>query len=299
MKGAKVKNNTANSFRLKWEKTPSLCFAETLNEKSEIFNWILKRNGFQNSEAFRRYLAGKKRILDAGCGNGRITALLRKYARPETLIVGIDLVSHEIAKKNLKNESNVLFHKKNILNDLSELGQFDYIYCQEVLHHTGDPKKGFENLCCLLSTDGEISIYVYKKKAPVREFVDDFIRAKISHLPYDDALEVCKQITELGRTLSECKLNIEVPCVDVLGIEGGKYDIQRFFYHFFMKCFWNSDIPFEENAVINYDWYHPQLCSRHTVEEVRQWFRDSGLDVKHEHVDFYGITVSGRKARDK
>lgn len=299
MKGSKEENSTANSFRLKWEKTPDLCFEETLTENSEIFNWILRRNGFQNSSAFRRYLADKKRILDAGCGNGRVTALLRKYSKPETAIVGIDLVSHEIAEKNLKNESNVFFYRKNILDDLSDLGQFDYIYCQEVLHHTENPKKAFENLCLLLSPKGEISIYVYKKKAPVREFVDDFIREKISHLPYDDAVRVCRQITELGKTLSDCKLKVEVPDLDVLEIAKGEYDIQRFFYHFFMKCFWNPEMSFEDNAVINYDWYHPQLCSRHTVEEVRQWLWDSGLIIKHEHVDFYGITMSGKKGPNR
>jgi SAM-dependent methyltransferase len=286
---------TENSFRLKWEKNPTLCFEETLNEDSEIFDWILRRNGFQSSREFKKYLADKGRILDAGCGNGRVTALLRKYSKPETAIVGIDLVSHEIARRNLKNESNVFFYKKDILNDLSELGQFDYIYCQEVLHHTENPKKAFENLCSLLSPNGEISIYVYKKKAPVREFVDDFIRENISHLPYDDATEVCKQITELGRTLSECKVKVKVPNIDVLEIAGGEYDIQRFFYHFFMKCFWNPEMSFKDNAVINYDWYHPQLCSRHTIEEVQQWFSESGLIIGHEHVDFYGITISGKR----
>jgi SAM-dependent methyltransferase len=295
MKDSKEEHGTADSFRLKWEKTPDLCFEETLDENSEIFNWILGRNGFKNSNAFSRYLADKKRILDAGCGNGRVTALLRKYSKPDTTIVGIDLVSHEIARKNLMNESNVSFYKKDILDDVSELGQFDYIYCQEVLHHTENPRKAFENLCSLLSPKGEISIYVYKKKAPVREFVDDFIREKISRLSYDDAFRVCKQITELGKTLSELKLNVEFPSINVLEIKGGEYDIQRFFYHFFMKCFWNSEMSFEHNAVINYDWYHPQLCSRHTLKEVRQWFSDSALSIKHEHVDFYGITMSGRK----
>ena len=299
MKGPKDENKTANSFRLKWEKTPSLCFEETLNENSEIFKWILRRNGFQNSNEFQKYLVEKERILDAGCGNGRVTALLRKYSKPETAIVGIDLVSHEIAQGNLKYESNVFFYRKDILDDLTELGHFDYIYCQEVLHHTENPKKAFENLCSLLSPNGEISIYVYKKKAPVREFVDDFIREKISYLPYDDAVKVCKQITEVGRALSECKQKIEVPTIDVLEIKGDEYDVQRFFYHFFMKCFWNPEMSFEDNAVINYDWYHPQLCSRHTIKEVQQWFSDCGLRIKHEHVDFYGITMSGSKEPNK
>jgi hypothetical protein len=60
-----------------------------------------------------------------------------------------------------------------------------------------------------------------------------------------------------------------------------------------MKCFWNDELSFEENAVINYDWYHPQLATRHTVEEVRGWFASAGLDVVHEFVDEYGVTMRG------
>jgi hypothetical protein len=71
--------------------------------------------------------------------------------------------------------------------------------------------------------------------------------------------------------------------------------VQRFIYHFFMKCFWNPELSFHDNAVINYDWYHPQLCSRHTVEEVRKWFQRAGLSVTREFVDFYGITMHGRR----
>ncbi len=62
-----------------------------------------------------------------------------------------------------------------------------------------------------------------------------------------------------------------------------------------MKCFWNSSFTYEENVLINYDWYHPQLASRHTVEEVEEWFAKTGLDVVHRYVDHYGITMRGRR----
>jgi hypothetical protein len=43
------------------------------------------------------------------------------------------------------------------------------------------------------------------------------------------------------------------------------------------------------------DWYHPQNCTRHTVEEVREWFDLNGVSIVHEFVGFYGITVRGIK----
>jgi SAM-dependent methyltransferase len=182
---------------------------------------------------------------------------------------------------------------KDLLGSLSDLGKFDFIYCQEVLHHTADPERAFGNLCTLLEPGGDIAIYVYKRKAPVREFVDDHVRSRIAGLPYEAAMKVCEQITELGRALSELGIKVRVPAVDVLDIQEGEYDLQRFVYHFFLKCFWNPDYSFHDNAVINYDWYHPQLCSKHTEEEVRSWFERNGLSVSSTCVDFYGITMRG------
>ena len=286
-----------DSFKDKWEQNRTLAFEETLREGSDIFTWILTRNGFETAVQLRAYLSDKKRILDAGCGNGRVTALLRRYAPPATGIVAFDLVSPEIAWRNLEAfhlSERVSVLQKDLMTDLSDLGQFDFIYCQEVLHHTPDPERAFRNLRKLLSPPGEIAIYVYRKKAPVREFVDDYVRGKISDLPYEEASRFCATITELGKVLSQSGTTIRVPRVDVLGIEEGEYDLQRFIYHFFMKCFWSPNLTFEENAAINYDWYHPQTATRHTVEEVRGWLMRAQLNIIHERVDFYGITVRGK-----
>lgn len=285
--------NVSRSFRDKWEKNPDLVFRETNDPESDFFSWILRRNGFADIDGLIRFLSEKKRILDAGCGNGRATALLHTYSPPTTEFVGIDLVSADVARANLDSLSNISIKKMDLSHDLSELGTFDFIYCQEVLHHTPDPRICFHNLCNLLEEKGEIAIYVYKQKGPVREFVDDYIRAEIAALPYDEALRVCDQITTLGRTLSDLHLTIDVPSVDILGIKKGQYDLQRFIYHFFMKCYWNPSLPFNANSVINYDWYHPQLCSRHTLEEITRWFIEEKLTIVHEFVDFYGITVRG------
>jgi len=291
-----MSNNTKQSFRDKWEKNQSLAFAETLNEGHEINRWILERNGFASNENLKAYLASKTRILDAGCGNGRVTALLRECSSPErTQIVAIDLVAAEVARRNLSIYRNIETREGDLLGNLSSLGRFDFIYCQEVLHHTADPQRAFANVCSLLEPGGEIAIYVYKRKAPIREFVDDYVRGQIAPLNYEEAIKACRDITELGRVLAESNCEVQVPGVPVLGIQAGRYDLQRFIYHFFMKCFWNPSLSYEENVVINYDWYHPQLCSRHTAEEVGQWFQRAGLRVTHECVDSYGITMRGRR----
>ncbi len=290
--------NTKKSFSDKWNKNMDLAFENTLKENSEIQNWILNRNGWKNLTDFKFFLQGKKRILDAGCGNGRVTKLLRDYSDVnQTEIIGIDLVAHKVAEKNLESDSNVSFYEKDLLANLSDIGKFDFIYSQEVLHHTKDPKRAFENLVDLLEYNGLIAIYVYKQKAPIREFTDDYVRDKIKDYDYDKALEVSKKITEVGKILSSIDINIQVPEIEELGIKQGEYNLQRFFYHFFMKCYWNNDLTFDENAVINYDWYHPQDCSRHTIEEIEKWFLDKELKTTHKYEDFYGITMHGIKSK--
>ena len=202
-----------------------------------------------------------------------------------------------VAKENLKDYKNIRIEQANLLESLEQLGKFDFIYCQEVLHHTGNPYLGFSHLVSLLEKTGEIAIYVYKLKAPIREFTDDYIRDKIAKLPYEEAMRICDQITEFGKTLSMHDQEITVPALDILEIPAGNYSMQRLLYHFFMKCFWSNEMSFADNSVINYDWYHPQDCSRHTIEEVRNWFLMQNVEIIHECVDFYGITVRGRKNR--
>jgi SAM-dependent methyltransferase len=290
-----MKSNTENSFRDKWEMNSTSFLKDVLQEGSNTQNWILNRNGFRNLSDFKKFLSNKTRILDAGCGNGRVTALLSGCSSSESQLMGVDLVSSAVARENLKEIDNVTFQEANLVEELSGLGQFDFIYCQEVLHHTTDPLRAFRNLCKLLLDDGEIAIYVYKKKAPVREFVDDFIRDQISDLDYSAAYKVSAAITELGEVLSKIDTKINVTPIPELEIEGGEYEVQGFFYHFFMKCYWNPELSREENIIVNYDWYHPEICSKHTLDEVKSWFKDLGLEIIHENVDFYGITIRGKK----
>ena len=289
------KNNTEKSFSDKWKKNTSMFFEDTLNQASNTFNWITTRNGFKNAEEFSAYLESKDLILDAGCGNGRIIALMDSLlpANHDKIFHGIDLVSHEVARENFSNRSNMHFSYGDLTHQssLADLPKFDFIYCQEVLHHTNNPKKSFLNLVNLLKESGEIAIYVYKKKAVIREFADDMIRDKIANLGYDQALELMRPITELGKMLTELNIKIDVPEIELLDIAAGEYDLQRFFYHFFLKCYWNEQLSQSECDVINYDWYHPQLCHRHTMDEIKGWMSEANLEIRHSYEDHYGITV--------
>ena len=264
---------------------------------SNTLKWILTRNGFESIDELSKYIKQFPVILDAGCGNGRILGLLAEISGQDQKLFGVDLAAADIARENLIPMPNITVSQADLMefSTLENICSPDFIYCQEVLHHTADPSVSFNNLARLLNVGGEIAIYVYKEKAPIREYSDDYVRGQISSLNYGDASKHMLQFAEFGRALSNLQIKIDVPEVTVLGISAGKYDLQRFIYHHFMKCYWNDELSLENNVMINFDWYHPTIASRHTLEEVRTWYLESDIAIIHEHVDEYGITIRGKK----
>ena len=282
---------TQNVFEQKWNNNRTLGYLDIFNEKSEITEWILRRNGWRDFQDLENFLKTRPAILDAGCGNGRVSALFSKLS-PESAISGYD-INPEVAKENLVKCNNVQIEKHDLMEPLTK--KFDFIYSQEVLHHVKKPENAFQNLVNSLNDDGVIAIYVYKKKSVIREFTDEHLREKLSQMDYSEAIELMSEITNFGKVLSEIGVEIEVEKVDLIGIPAGRYPLQRLIYHFFFKCFYNEGLTISENNAINYDWYGPQLASKHTLEEILSWYRDCNLTVTHKYEDEYGITVHGRR----
>lgn len=288
---------TKQSFGEKWTTTSDYQIGGAKSFDTDTLQWIVSRNGFDSLDAFGRHLQQFSSALDAGCGNGRILGLMADLVDDRTRLYGLDFSAAEIARANL-HERVLKIYDADLTDkrSLEGIEHVEFIYCQEVLHHTSDPELSFHNLVNLLLPGGEIAIYVYKEKAPVREFTDDHVRGQMELLDTSTAMALAAEFTALGRTLAELNLEVDVPAVQLLGIPAGRYSIQRFLYHFFVKCYWNPELSEEHNNMINYDWYHPSLCSRHTLEEVLGWFESRKLTVIHSHVDEYGITVRGTKA---
>src|SRR5207253_9531849 len=104
---------------------------------------------------------------------------------------------------------------------------FDFIACDQVLHHTRNTEESFHQLVKYLAPGGDLSIYVYRKKAPIREFADDYLRAVAAKMTEEEMWALSEQLTELGRLLSELNAQITVPDIPALDIKAGTYDVQR------------------------------------------------------------------------
>jgi arsenite methyltransferase len=87
-------------------------------------------------------------------------------------------------------------------------------------------------------------------------------------------------MTALGKTLSDLRIEFDVPeDIPLLNLKAGRYNLQRFFYYHVLKCFWRDGFTFDENSLINFDWYHPAHAWRHTPEEVKRWCAENNLSV--------------------
>ena len=164
-----------------------------------------------------------------------------------------------------------------------------------MLHHTRDTEESFHELVTRLAAGGDISIYVYRKKAPIREFADDHLRSVVAEMDEQQAWELSDRLTEMGRALSDLNASVTVPDIPALDIKAGSYDVQRFIYWHMLKCYWNPTLNYGDSVITNFDWYRPRYAHRHTADEVRSWFADADLEIVTFDECEAGISVRGRK----
>lgn len=285
-----VSTQTIRSFAQKWAKH-RYYRAHTARFYTE---WYLDRYGFYDVEGLRNFLKPMRNILDAGTGAGRDASNFVEHSTANVFAVDTAWDALDVARRELRNPRLSFIHADLHKTPFSD-GFFDFINCDQVIHHTPDPKLAFETLARKLKPGGVICCYVYKKKAVLREYTDDYIRERISKLPADEALAFCESITKLGRTLAGLRTTVEVEeDIPVLGIKRGPVDLQRLFHWNILKCFWNEEFDFFTNNLINFDWYHPEFCFRYEPAEFRAWF-EKGWEIQAWDVQDAGISCRARK----
>ena len=108
------------------------------------------------------YLPEGIRIADLGCGTGQFSGLLASKNRE---VVGVDFSSASINKaqalKNKFNLQNLNFTQADLLSPCFKQNTFDYVFCCGVLHHTGNPYRGFVELVRITKPNGFIIIGLY------------------------------------------------------------------------------------------------------------------------------------------
>lgn len=280
--GAENQDQTNNAFTEKWNKYND----SDEQEKFYSFqrNWYLELYGFGTESVLREFLADKSVIFDAGCGLGYKAAWFAKLA-PHAVIIGMDYSeAAQLAAIRYQDLENLFF----VRGDIAKTGFVDdaitYTSCDQVIMHTEDPATTFAEFARI--TDGfrgEIACYFYAKKALPRELLDDYFRLHCKNMSSQELWAMSEQLTELGKRLSELNVTFVAPDIPELDIKGGEYDIQRFVYWNFLKCFWNEELGRETSISTNFDWYSPSNAQRFSRDEVMSLLDQNSLKTRFFH----------------
>ncbi|PIQ82832.1 MAG: hypothetical protein COV76_01590 [Candidatus Omnitrophica bacterium CG11_big_fil_rev_8_21_14_0_20_64_10] len=286
-----------SSFSFKWNRLPGFGFQDE-RQKQFYDDWFSRKLGLPAPEQLPAFLSGRRSFLDVGTGLGAKIDTFCRFNRTAPA-VGIDFSESVVpAWQNVRHHANARILRADLFRMPFRKEQFDLIVSDGVLHHPPDTRRAFEALLPFLAPGGLIAIHVYRKMGPAREFCDDLLRAEATRMEPEACWAFSEAFTRFGKALSEMQATVDVPQdLPGLGIPAGRYDLQRLIYDHFFKCFWNPDFKFDENTLVNFDWYHPAHAFRHTPEEVRGWFEAAGLkEIRLLTPNPNGISAIGRKA---
>jgi arsenite methyltransferase len=291
-----TQTQTEEAFGFKWARRDTY-ESPAVQENSRA--WLFERYCGGDPLVLDAWLTGGRRlIVDAGCGSG-FSALLffgERLRHHDYLGVDIssavDVARQRFAERGLPGE----FLRADLTTVPLPAASVDFIFSEGVLHHTDNTERAMKHLARSLAPGGRFAFYVYAKKAVLREFSDDHIRAALRPMADEEAWKALEPLTKLGVALGSLGVTVDVPeDIPYLGIKKGPMDLQRFFYWNVMKLYYRPDWTLDEMNHVNFDWYRPLNCHRHTPEEVRRWCSEAGLAIERFKVEEAGITVVARR----
>jgi arsenite methyltransferase len=282
---------TRDAFSYKWarrESYESPAFAEFTRA------WLLEKYCGGDAGLLDAWLPAGSRLLDAGCGAGYSATAFFGNLLGRVNYIGIDISNAvEVARTRFAELGYPgTFIQASVSDIPIDDASVDLAFSEGVLHHTDDTAAAIKAVASKIRHGGRFLFYVYARKGPIREHVDDLVRQHLSTMSDAEAWEALEPLTRLGIALGELNVTLDVPeDIPYLGIRKGPVDLQRFFYYSVMKAYYRPELGFDEMHHINFDWYRPLNCHRHTEDEVRRFCRDAGLEIERFHAEPSGFAV--------
>lgn len=248
---ARIKETDRFSFTMQWDmyNYGELSWEIDLSERIDfLYHYLNSRKTDLNGAV----------MLDAGCGNGTLTAAIAKEG---ARIVGMDFSnSIELAEKNKKKYSgenwrNLHYVQGDVQHPPFAESTFDVVYSDGVLHHTNDTKKSFCALAPLVKPKGKYFVWLYKKDLKgiykTKEVFVQIIRSVLRPLPK----WMIKKLCYVGAVVLIARLRI----LKIVGIEKRRI------------------IPAWLKTLNLFDTFTPTYNHLHTVDEVIPWYQEMGF----------------------
>jgi 2-polyprenyl-3-methyl-5-hydroxy-6-metoxy-1,4-benzoquinol methylase len=266
---------TALSFGFEWTRFP-----EMYAEWTQSFLNYMEPHGPE-------FFKGKK-VLDAGCGNGRFAHSAAKYGAE---VWAIDLgPAVEVARRNLSGFEDAQVVQADLHQPPFALETFDFIYSLGVLHHLPDPESAFHGLLPFLKPGGEIQIYLYWKpeNQPVKRALLAVVvaaRQITTRLPHGAvyALAFPAALAAFVFFVWPYQLLKKIP------------GLRRFAEKMPMKQY--AHFPFRVCVNDQLDRFSAPIENRYTRSETESWLRRAGLEDCQVRPS-YGWVATGRKQTD-
>ena len=239
------------------------CYTYLWTFKAERLGWTYRPEGekdffLQNMGLSEADLPGKT-LLDAGCGDGRLTSFLATLGL-ET--IGIDL-SAGVEIGYAHNRSPLVHYVQgDLLQPPFRASSFDFVWSFGVLHHTRNTKLAFHGCAEMLRPGGRLFVWLYDQ-APRRRaaLIRAFQRAPMP------AKRLVSRVCTIGNR------------------------IKRTFGRGNPVTLSQSD---DEVYFWNMDMYGPEFRYLHTLPEVESWCKELGFEhITHrERMEFgFGLTA--------
>jgi 2-polyprenyl-3-methyl-5-hydroxy-6-metoxy-1,4-benzoquinol methylase len=147
----------------------------------------------QYTDLPREWFQGKK-VLDAGCGNGRWSWTLCKCGAKVTA-VDVSLSSVEETTKLCSEFSGFQVHQHDIIQKINMPTAFDMVFSYGVVHHTGNTFQAVKNLTECVKPGGRLFLMVYGEPRPdhLEDYIEinqyEFLRRKLSSMDFDERVD--------------------------------------------------------------------------------------------------------------
>ena len=186
-------------------------------------------------------------VLDAGCGNGRLTEALSDLG---CTVIGLDYSASVYAAEKRRKSDSVHFIRGDLQQPPFAPGSFDRIICIGVLMCTPDTVKTFNAVAALVKPGGKFYAWVYRRPEHflgryIKVPIYDFMRFVICRLPSTVQATVVRAYARLVRLSHNVRKG-------------------------------ENPIPLHEYIVSAYDDMTPMWRRYHTPFEMSRWFRECG-----------------------
>src|SRR2546422_2703381 len=146
-----------------------------------------------------------KLLLDAGCGNGTLTAILSTLGLE---VVGLDLhdrlglANRQKARYAPERLENVHFVQGNVFNPPLKHGSFDLIYCSGVIHRMPNTKESFKKLVPLVKKGGRLYVWVAGNRGLVIRMLKKPGRYLRRFMSLETLLNTCRVLAPFYRMVT-------------------------------------------------------------------------------------------------